>query len=36
MAKKKQQPDKLDRLIEELSQDMTAEELLSQSGLLQE
>jgi putative transposase len=36
MAKKKQQADKLERLIEELSQDMTAEELLSQSGLLQE
>jgi putative transposase len=35
MAKKKD-PDKLDKLVEELTQDATAEELLKDSGLLKE
>ena len=35
MAKKKE-PDKLDKLVEELTQDATAEELLKDSGLLKE
>jgi hypothetical protein len=33
MAKKKD-PDKLDKLVEELTQDATSEELLKDSGLL--
>ncbi len=36
MARKKKQPDKLDQLIQELTRDATAEELLADAGLLQE
>lgn len=36
MAKKKNEPDKLDQLVEELTKDATAEELLKDSGLLKE